>query len=195
MNYKVFFIVLCAMACVCLHSCSDNEDEMPSGVLPCTASYFIGEMNDSLIDIRQNSIYDYRIYPSLYVPSTTIQPVDITGWQIKMASDYHDEPWGTLYVQWGPMGMDSFEITSSKLAIEGERVPCVNLEISDKKRYSCRAENPFKLYIDEVLPNDFLASFPVVSGRMEGTLYNEEDPDDCITFKNVTFRLWYWHNL
>ena len=153
----------------------------------------MGMMNDSLINIRQDSYYDVRIDPLLYIPQDSYQHIDITGWLIRFAADYRDEPWATMHLQWGPMGTGSFELTSSKLVdANAERVPYISLTFADSGRtYCCSPEHPFLLQVDDVDYKDAaMTSFPVVTGRMEGTLYNEADPADCITFEDVEFRLW-----
>lgn len=87
-------------------------------------------MNDSLINIRQDSYYDVRIDPLLYIPQDSYQHIDITGWLIRFAADYRDEPWATMHLQWGPMGTGSFELTSSKLVdANAERVPYISLTL------------------------------------------------------------------
>jgi len=194
MKLKFFPATLLAALLLCLAACGNehDEDSLP-GALPYTKSYFVGLMNDSLINIRQDSYYDVRIDPLLYIPQDSYQHIDITGWLIRFAADYRDEPWATMHLQWGPMETGTFELTSSKLVdANAERVPYISLTFADSGRtYCCSPEHPFLLQVDDVDYKDAaMTSFPVVTGRMEGTLYNEADPADCITFEDVEFRLW-----
>ena len=69
MTRKLFSATLLAVLLACFNACDNDTDEAPlPGALPYTKSYFVGLMNDSLISIKQDSYYDFRIDPLLYVP-------------------------------------------------------------------------------------------------------------------------------
>lgn len=194
MTRKLFSATLLAVLLACFNACDNDTDEAPlPGALPYTKSYFVGLMNDSLISIKQDSYYDFRIDPLLYVPQDPYyQSMEVNGWLIKFAADYHDEPWAAMYLQWGPIKAGTFEITSQRIfdADTSERVPYIELS-TKSATYICSPDHPFLLQVDDVdYENASLPSFPIVTGRMEGTLYNKDTPKDSVTFKDVEFRLW-----
>lgn len=194
MNRKLFSATLLAVLLACFAACNNDNDEAPlPGALPYTKSYFVGLMNDSLINIKQDSYYDFRIDPLIYVSQDPyFQSMEINGWLIKFAADFDDDPWAKMYLQWGPIKSGTFEITSQRICDvnTSERVPYIELNTKDKT-YICSPEHPFLLQVDDVdYENASITSFPIVTGRMEGTLYNEDNPKDSITFKEVEFRLW-----
>ena len=59
---------------------------------------------------------------------------------------------------------------------------------ADHKTYQ-PGTSPFTVIVEEIDPT-LEIHFPHITGKMEGTLYNTENPRDSITFQKVEFRIW-----
>lgn len=177
LSYFISILLLVSFA-----ACSDDDD-FERAETPWNFGYFKGELNNKPISIV-NSDYDRLIHGSIYIES-----------YIKADGTILDEPeerFGFSVMIFGEgepeLGLSFIPLNKGKYEIKGDYHTSDSSMISiqsDKVKYYPIKE-PVKLEITDIrYPAP--GHIPIIEGKMEGVLYNLNNPQDSIIFKNITF--------
>lgn len=163
-------------------ACSDDDD-FERVETPWNFGYFKGDLNDEPISI-ENTDYGHLIHGRIYILN-----------YIKADGTILDEPeerFGFSVMVFGEgepeLGLNFTPLKIGKYEIKGDYHPSDSSMISiqsDKVKYFPIKE-PVKLEITDIrYPEPGRA--PIIEGKMDGVLYNLNNPQDSIIFKNITF--------
>lgn len=163
-------------------ACSDDDD-FERVETPWNFGYFKGDLNDKPISI-ENTDYDLLIHDSIYIlkyikaDGTTLdEPEEQFGFSVLVFGE--DEP--ELGIFLAPLKKRKYEIKGDYHAPDSSMFSIQ----SDKVKYFPIKE-PVKLEITDIrYPEP--GRIPIIEGKMEGVLYNLNNPQDSIIFKNITF--------
>lgn len=173
--YTAFISLLLSFA-----ACSNDSSESP-----VVLSYFRGLENDTTVCIEQYVDYDKCISPrgSVYNMEDLTQVLSYQClFQLEKGNGY-----GNMDMLLAPLQTGVYKIQSVENPLYDRKESHLILR-ADHKTYQ-PGTSPFTVIVEEIDPT-LEIHFPHITGKMEGTLYNTENPRDSITFKKVEFRIW-----
>lgn len=177
LSYFISILLLVSFA-----ACSDDDD-FERAETPLNFGFFKGELNNKPISI-ENSDYEHLIHGRIYIlnyrkADGTIldEPEERFGFSVMVFGEGEPE-----------LGLNFTPLKIGKYEMKGDCQPSDSSMISiqsDKVKYFPIKE-PVKLEITDIrYPEPGRA--PIIEGKMEGVLYNLNNPQDSIVFKNITF--------
>lgn len=173
--YTTFISLLLSFA-----ACSEDSPESP-----IVLSYFRGLENDTVVCLEQHVDYDRCISPRHSVYDTE-DWTEITSYQCLFQLD-KGNGYGKMRLQLAPLQTGIYKIQTVEYPLHELKKSHLVLE-TDNKTYQ-PGTDPFIVVVEEIDPT-LETHLPHITGQMEGTLYNMENPRDSITFKKVEFRIW-----
>lgn len=179
MKHSLFYTAFISLL-LSLAACSNDSSESPA-----VLSYFKGLENGTAVCIEQHVDHDKRICPqkSEYNMEDWTQ---VLSYQCLFQLD-KGNGYGNMNMQLAPLQTGEYKIQSVEYPLYDPRQSHLILQ-ADNKIYQ-PGTDPFIIVVEEIDPT-LETHFPHITGRMEGTLYNTENPEDFITFKEVEFRIW-----
>lgn len=180
MKHLSYFISILLL--VSFVACSDDDD-FERVETPLNFGYFKGDLNNKPISI-ENTEYDRLIHGRVYIlnyikADGTIldEPEEHFGFSVMIFGEGEPE-----------LGVSLSPIKKGKYDIKGDyhfSDSCMISVQSDEVKYFPIKE-PVKLEITDIrYPAP--GRVPIIEGKMEGVLYNLNNPEDSIIFKNITF--------
>lgn len=175
-------ILLFSIGILCLSGCSRDED-ISIDTRPLL-SYFKGIVNDESILYEQRDRWDNKIWCS----SVTKFGGKIirVGWYMNLLNQSNDTI--KINIALFPVRKGLYEIVPpidydnsySEIEIRYATYKGQNV------RYRPSEQSPFQVYINNI---DDSYDSPIITGRMNGILYNRENPKDSIEIKEASFRI------
>lgn len=191
---SLFFTVL-----TILSSCSNDEPGVVESDRP-VRGYLKGQVNEETIDVEQKELTDASMGPnvmtwkkhdgkdSLYyyawASGFTLKNSNRRFYLFVALKEVKDK---MLYVI-PPFNYDDVNDEAQSEVYVKE----VTNPYPDWQWYKLKDGTVFKVWLDHLDVTGDNKLWPLLEGHLEGTVYNTENPDDSISFKDISFRVTHW---
>lgn len=169
-------------------SCSHNGPTDPDADLP-VRGYFKGFVNDEAVDIEQKDMFDTRIGPTfMYYTNTNQDSLFFYSWDTQFTLDNGKRSLalgvGLRHIHVGVyhlVPLLQYEDYAEDVSLKD------NTDKDNPKLYKLKAGTTFRVQVDswKIGPE----KHPVLSGRLEGVLYNTKNKNDSIVLKGIQFKV------
>lgn len=179
MKYINYFTAL--LFVFSLISCENKDEPEVPEEYPYYFGYFDGKVNNQQISLK-NERYKSYLWSSYSIFN------DIERYEFMVSLDGDDRK-TVLRVYLAPLAEGPHEITSGWYAEDFAHYTSIIKSDNEGKttaKYYPSPDNPVVVEVESIV---FKSSsvIPFIKGKIEGTLYNTENPDDFIVIKDVEF--------
>ena len=184
---KLIYSFSLMVALSTLFACNNEEEPISENKTLPVCSFFRGYLNDEYICIEQKDVANdirFQLKETLLKEDTIL----LFRWSINFAQDYNNKDEykqaPVLSIQFAPLQLGNYNIVSDAY-YDAESTIIFN---DGKNEYIPSPDNPFQIYLSNIIKDSPYSYDPLIRGVMEGTLYNASNPKDSIVFHDIDFR-------